>query len=203
METTPSPAPPVYTPAPSRGMFGTNIPSSVAFAVGILLFFLPFVEIKCGSTPLLDKTGFSFVKGEKKWSDKKQNSPFGGNDSLSKSSMTDGEKDPGNARYFVIAAMALGVIGFALSFGNAKTAGNAGIMAGILSAGALIAFMIDLKKSFNDSMKKEAMDKGSESLGGLGDIKVTLAFTPWFYIAVLAFLAAAFFCYKRMASVKV
>jgi hypothetical protein len=38
---------------------------------------------------------------------------------------------------------------------------------------------------------------------GLGDkMNITVDFTPWFYIAVIAFLAAAFFCYKRMSASK-
>ena len=49
MELTPQPA--VVT-ASSPGMFGTGIPSTVAFAVGVLLFFLPFMEIKCGNSTL-------------------------------------------------------------------------------------------------------------------------------------------------------
>ena len=33
-------------------------------------------------------------------------------------------------------------------------------------------------------------------------MNISVDFTPWFYIAVIAFLAAAFFCYKRMSAVK-
>ena len=33
-------------------------------------------------------------------------------------------------------------------------------------------------------------------------LNITVDFTPWFYIAVIAFLAAAFFCYKRMSASK-
>jgi hypothetical protein len=37
----------------------------------------------------------------------------------------------------------------------------------------------------------------------LGDsIYIAVDFTPWFYIAVIAFLVAAFFCYKRMQETK-
>ena len=86
-----------------------------------------------------------------------------------------------------------------------RLAGNSGIFAGALSAGALIGLMIDLKKAVNDSLAKEAVDKtkegadnfGLDKIGNtMGDIKPTLAFTPWFYVAVAAFLAAAFQAFR-------
>ena len=53
METNqPAPAP-SYAPSPAnRGMFGTSVPSSVAFVVAILMFLLPFSDIKCGGLSL-------------------------------------------------------------------------------------------------------------------------------------------------------
>ena len=33
-------------------------------------------------------------------------------------------------------------------------------------------------------------------------MNISVDFTPWFYVAVVAFLAAAFFCYKRMSSMR-
>jgi len=78
---------------------------------------------------------------------------------------------------------------------------------GILAAGVLVAFMFDIKKWFNDGMAKQASEKATDGtdslgLGKMGDVKLSLAFTPWFYIAIIAFLAAAFFCYKRMTTPK-
>jgi len=48
------------------------------------------------------------------------------------------------------------------------------------------------------------MSDGFNKIGkDLSDsINISVDFTPWFYVAVLAFLAAAFFCYKRMSSMK-
>lgn len=134
-----------------------------------------------------------------------------GKDSMKESTSKVTGTKAGNSRIFAIAAAALALLGLFLSFANAKTGGAGGMVAGILSAGALIAMMFDLKKWFNDSLAKEAMDKskeGADNLGldkignTMGDIKPTLAFTPWFYVAIVAFLAAAFFCYKRMQSSK-
>jgi hypothetical protein len=79
---------------------------------------------------------------------------------------------------------------------------------GIASAGALIGLMLDIKKKIKLDTGSSG-GKKSEG-GGLDDfgkeltekMNISVDFTPWFYIAVLAFLAAAFFCYKRMSSMK-
>jgi len=204
MDSMPTTNQPVYTPPP--GLFGSKIPASVAFVVGVLLFLLPISEIKCGGTTIMNKTGLNYALG-KDWK------PAGGlgnglgsgaNDMTTK---TAGKKE-GMAQYFAIAVLALGVIGILLSLAGSKSASGGGIVVGILAAGAAIAIMIEVKKWFNDSMAKEAADKatqGGDSLGldKLGSsVKPTIGFTPWYYIAIVAFLAAAFFCYQRMRTAR-
>ncbi len=201
-----SPPPPPPVSVSSAGMFGSKIPSSVAFAIGILLFLLPFAEIRCGGSKLAQKSGLDYALGND-WKPA-TGGMFGGTD-MQKKSVTSGKEQEGNTRYFIIAALGLGVIGFAFSFASAKTGGSIGLVAGILSAGALIGYMLDLKKEFNKSLREQALDKAQEGADGLGidqigntmnNIKPTLAFTPWFYIAIIAFLIAAIFCYRRMAA---
>ncbi|HVT85574.1 MAG TPA: hypothetical protein VHD35_10245 [Chitinophagaceae bacterium] len=197
------PPPPAYSKSASaRGIFGTKIPSSVAFAVGILLFLLPFSEIKCNQTVFANKSGLGFVMG----SDWKAVSNFG--DKENTTTKTNKEKE-GNTQYFAIAALALAMLGLLLSFSNAKSGGMGGVVTGVLSAGAMIGMMIELKKWFNDSLAKDAINQtqnntdnfGLDKLGNtLNDIKPTLNFTPWFYVAIIAFLAAAFFSYRRMSA---
>jgi hypothetical protein len=120
--------------------------------------------------------------------------------------MDTGKEQKGNTQYFIIGALALGALGFLLSMGSAKTAAG-GIVTGVLAAGALIGFMLDLKKNFANSLRDQAIDKaakGADDAGldgvsnTMGDIKPTLAFSPWFYIAIVAFIVAAIFCYNRM-----
>src|SRR5689334_14114317 len=97
---TASPAP-VYS-VPPRSMLSTGTPTIISFAVVILLFILPFSELRCGSTALASKSGIGFAIG----SDWK---PAGG---LGKDSMgemttkTTGKKE-GHAQYFAIGALAL------------------------------------------------------------------------------------------------
>ena len=189
----------------NAGMFGTKVPSSVAFVVGILLFLLPFSEIRCGGTKLMQKSGLDFAIGNQ-W--KTVAGALPESDTTSKT-MNAGKEQAGNTQYLILGALALAVVGLLLSFSGSRGAAAGGIVTGVLAAGALIGFMLDLKKNFENSLREQAIDKAAEGaddvgLGNIGntmnDIKPTLAFTPWFYIAVIAFLAAAIFCYLRMKS---
>ena len=203
-------ASPILTPPVSTGIFGTKIPSAVAFAVGILLFLLPFSEIKCGSTTLANKSGLDIALGNewKAIGTGIGTGMFDKND-FQKKSLSATKEQKGQTQIFAVVAIGLGILGLLLAFGSAKAAAGGGGLVGLLSAGALIGLMLDLKKNFNNSLANEAIDKTKEGTDNSGfdkigesinNIKPTLNFTPWFYIAVIAFLVAAFFCYIRMRS---
>ncbi len=193
------------TYAAPPGMFGTKVPSSVAFVVGILLFLLPFSEIRCGGTKIMTKSGLDYAM-DNEWKTVAGGLP---DSDATDQTMSAGKEQKGNTQYFILAALGLGVIGLLLSFAGSKGASAGGILTGVLAAGALVAFMLDLKKNFANSLSQQAIDKGKDKTDDMGfegvantmnDIKPTLAFTPWFYIAIIAFLAAAIFCYLRMKS---
>ncbi len=101
-----------------------------------------------------------------------------------------------------LAALGLGIAGLIFSLLNAKTGGTGGLITGLLASVALIATMIDIKSQ----VKAEIPDLRNRSMGNAGSgfdkladsVYIAVDFTPWFYIAVITFLAAAFFCYKRM-----
>jgi hypothetical protein len=90
-----------------------------------------------------------------------------------------------------LAALVLGIGGFVVSLLNHRAGGFGGMITGALSAAAMIGLMMDIKSD----IKKEL-------LGGKDGVTIAVEFTPWFYIAIIAFLAAAFFCYKRIQSTK-
>ena len=184
-------------PSPAPGIFGTKIPSGVAFAVGILLFLLPFAEVKCNGNSLANNTGLGIATGME-W--KTSNSMFG-NDFMggaNPAKVDNNQKQDPNI--YAIIALALGIIGFALSLTNVRASMGSALVSGILSAGALIGLMIDLKKDVKTPLTDEDDNGFADKIGD--NMKITLDFTPWFYIAVIAFLAAAFFCYKRIQSSK-
>lgn len=184
-------------PSPAPGIFGTKIPSGVAFAVGILLFLLPFAEVKCNGNSLANNTGLGIATGME-W--KTSNSMFG-NDFMgggNSSKVDNNQKQDPNI--YAIIALALGIIGFALSLTNVRASMGSALVSGILSAGALIGLMIDLKKDVKTPLGDKSDNDFADKIGD--NMSITLDFTPWFYIAVIAFLVAAFFCYKRIQSAK-
>lgn len=198
----PTSAQQVYVPDSKTDVFKTKIPSTVAFGLAVLLFLMPFADIRCGGFKVAQKSGLDFAL-DNEW--KLITGGLGGK-SKTDNALSAGKEQKGNTQYYVIAAFALGILGLALAFAGANT-GKGGIVAGMLAAGALIAFMVELKKNFDNSVRQQAAEKVTDKAGGfgfesLGDAKAVLTITPWFYIAVIAFLAGAFFCYKRMSSMK-
>lgn len=216
MDTNQPTASPTYAPAAAApGMFGTKIPSSVAFAVGILLFFMPFIDIRCNNMSLQQVSGFELATGFK-MKNKSSDNPFLNDiksdkmdEGITKATTKQDKKDP---NLFGLVALGLGVLGLLLSFANAKAAIGGAMVTGIASAGSLIGLMLDIKKKVKmdmpstggDGASDDGLSKGFENFGKeLGDkMNISVDFTPWFYVAVAAFVAAAIFSYMRMRSSK-
>src|SRR5258705_11066094 len=121
------------TTASSRGIFGTKIPASIAFLVGVLLFFLPFAEVRCNGTALAKNTGLGIAMGSE-WQTVENTNPFGS--SFGKTSTDDFKAEKQDPNVFAIAALALGVIGLLVVFLNFKGSGKAGLVIGFLSVAA-------------------------------------------------------------------
>lgn len=201
----------------SRGMFVSKTPSTVAFAVAVLLFLMPFIDIKCNNMSLQQVRGFELATGFKMKKNSSSNSYLDDiktdkvDDEITKATTNTDKKDP---NLFAMVALGLGVLGLILSFANSKGAAGGGIVTGLAGAGALIGLMLDVKKKVKldmpnmsgktgDNTVGETIDKIGDKMSEVTDnMKITVDFTPWFYIAVLAFLVAAFFCYRRMTARK-
>jgi hypothetical protein len=190
---------PSSSPAPQPGVFGTKIPSTVAFGIGILLFFMPFLDIKCNSMVLQKVSGVQLATGFKIKSPGSDNSLVGSfekmDDNDTKVTNKTEKKDP---NILALVALGLGVVGLILSLRNLKTGG---LITGILGAVALIATMIDIKSKLKTELPDLNKTSGNTTsdFDKLGDsMYIAVDFTPWFYIAVIAFVAAAFFCYRWM-----
>lgn len=185
------------TPSQQPGVFGTKIPSTIAFGIGILLFFMPFLDIKCNSMVLQKVSGIQLATGFKIKSPGSDNSLIGSFENMSdddaKVTNKTEKKDP---NILALAALVLGVAGLIFSLRDAKTGG---LITGILAAVALIATMIDIKSKLKSELPDLNKTRSSTTSGldRLGDsMYIAVDFTPWFYIAIIAFAAAAFFCYK-------
>lgn len=196
-------------PPAAPGMFGTKIPSTVAYVVAVLLFFMPFIDIKCNNMSLQTVTGFQLATGFKMKNNSSGNSYF--NDvktdkvdkAITKGATNTDDKDP---NMYALIALGLGILGLVLSFAKAKVAIGGAMITGIASAGAMIGLLLDIKKK----VKMDLPDTGSggdisDGISKIGKtvsdkMNISVDFTPWFYVALIAFMAAAFFCYKRMSS---
>jgi amino acid transporter len=164
--------------------------SSVSFLVGILLFLLPFVEIRCNDQPFASNTGIGLAFGtdyKTTGQIKSLENPFGKNSSEEEKAAT--EKQKGKMYVPALIALILGAIGLILSLSNAKQ-NKASIFIGSLAAICLIVLMIQIQMDIKDTPKT-----GEDNFAD--NIKVTAAFTAWYYLSLISFIAAAFFSYNR------
>jgi hypothetical protein len=171
------------SPTP-RGMFGTNIPSAVAFLAGILLFLLPFAEVRCNGTALANNTGLGIAMG----SDWKELVTDHMLDASHRAETTEKREytkshDP---NVFAIIALALGVIGFLVAVLLVARKSNINFYIGLLAAASLVAMLIDLR-----SKAKSDTSLNSSDVGLNVTMKITVDGTAAYYIAVISFIVAA------------
>jgi multidrug transporter EmrE-like cation transporter len=178
---------------------------------------MPFVDIKCNNMSLQQVSGIQLATGFKMKNNSSDNSFLNDvksetvDNGITKATTKTDKKEP---NMYALIALGLGVLGLALSFTKVKVAIGGAMVTGIASAGALIGMMLDLKKKAKlempdmsdktpDNDVGNTLDKIGGKMNDLTDkLNISIDFTPWFYLSVIAFLAAAFFCYKRMSAVK-
>ena len=183
----PQPTVTLSTPTTKRSSFGLG---SISFLVGILLFLLPFVNIKCGDMTVKEVKGYELATGFSV-DDNKTKTPFGSFDSNQPATTKSEKKDPNT---YALVALGLGVLGFVVSL-MAKGRSPLAAFIGVLTAAALIGLMIDVKKQLKLEVPGNSNDPNDLNFN-FSDVKITAEFTPWFYIAVIAFLLAAFFSWQ-------
>ncbi len=196
---------PAYTYEKKPGVFATKIPSAVVLGIGVLLFFLPFIDVRCNGMSLATISGVQLATGYTIDKEGKSNSI---DIPVVDEKVTVGDKEKGERNPMALAALILGAVSFIVAIALKKNI--IGIITSVLTAAALIALMVDIRSQIDKRIKlPDAGTLGGEDdflglkkLGmGVGDkMAITVEFTPWFYIAVAAFLAGAFFCYKRWRS---
>lgn len=174
--------------------------TTVSFAVGILLFLLPFLEVKCNGASVAEISGKDMVIG----SDPKMGKDLesfgktigGGGDVVKAANKPEGK---GKVYVAAIVALALGVIGLIISLQKKGVNYSAMQIAGIVGAIALIVLIFQVKGDINSQMKSapEKADPFSDQFSGM--LKVSVDITAWFVICVLSYLAAAFFSRKQKA----
>jgi len=176
---------PMSPASSSTGLFGTKIPSSMAFLLAILLFLLPFAEIRCNGNAVANNTGLGIATGQE-WKELVTKNIFGNgfenNPSANESKVQ--KQDP---NVFAIASLALGVIGVLIAFLTPRGGGRFNLFVGVLAAVSLIAMLIDLR-----SKAKSDTSGRSSNL----DI-VTVDGTGWFYFTIILFILGGVFSYMQ------
>ncbi len=188
MEPTQQQEPSPATPS-STGIFGTKIPATAAFLVAILLFLLPFAEVRCNGSTMANNTGVGIAMGSE-WKEVVTKNIFGESLNTNDSKKEFNQKRDPNI--FAIAALALGLLGLLIAFLNFNGGGKINLFIGLLAAASLIAMLIDLKSK----VKSDTSVKSSDLNFNMG-MKITVDGTGWFYFALILFLAAALFSWQR------
>ena len=186
METTPQETSVISTP---NGIWGTKIPATTAFLIALLLFLLPFAEIKCNGTALARNTGLGIAIGGE-WKEVVSKNIFGQSLNTEDSKREFNQKQDPNI--FAIVALALAATGFLIALLNLKGGGKINLIVALLAMVSLIAMLIDLKSK----AKSDTSVKSSDLDANIG-VKITVDGTTWFYFALILFLAAAFFSWQR------
>lgn len=177
------------TPA-SAGLLGTKIPSSIAFLLAILLFLLPFVEIRCNGAAVANNTGLGIATGTE-WKEVVSKSIFG-DEFQSNPSSNESKVQKQDPNIFAIAALALGLIGVLIAFLTPKGGGRFNLFVGALAAVSLITMLIDLrsKARSDNSIKSSDLDFNAR-------VSITVDGTGWFYFTIILFLLGGVFSYLQ------
>jgi hypothetical protein len=178
-----------------------------SFTVGVLLFFLPFVTIKCNDVKLASATGMEIstgfeLKPGKDWEnlgnifdnpEKNARRNHRNVDSSSekyRSSTTSEPTESGNVNklepnYFLATSLAMGVLGILFSllpvakrWWLCLAAGWTGIVGFIISVFAIF-----------DTTRDYRVDAGF--------IKLSVNFTGWFFLSVIAFITAIVLSHRQ------
>lgn len=163
----------------------------IPFLVGILLFLLPFVEIKCNGQPFAENTGLGLAIGTNyKVSGEMQSltNPFG--EKKNNHEIND-SRNRGKMYPVALIALILGIVGLAVSFTN--TPARLTALIGLIAAILLIVLLIQIKSDVRDDSKSSS--GAADDIGN--NVVVTAEFTAWYFLSVLSFLAAAVFSYLK------
>ncbi len=188
METTPV----YYTRNNDDNFFRRRHTTTIAFAIGLLLFLLPFAELRCGNVALMNNSGVGLATGSE-WK-----TVMGGNRMMDKFNSEVKSQDARSAlstgmNVFLLVAMAAGIFGLFVGFAEQKWKDLAIACAGALAVLMLIAVMIQLKMQMNSALAESSEKQMEESVAQLLKMK----FTIWFYLSLASFGCASFLGYKR------
>lgn len=199
METTP--APEYYYESDSRRFFRRRHNTTAAVALGLLLFLMPFAELRCGNIPIIRNSGLGLAFGSS-WRPAMGGMPDK-KDLVKKDTTGDFQKSLSSGpNVFAIVALVAAILALVICLSSTRSRSLVVLSASALTALMLIALLVQMQISFSNAMNK-ASDLAAEKKGDMGEWSsamtgmIKLHFTLWYYISLVSFMAAAFFGYKH------
>ncbi|MFT3678452.1 MAG: hypothetical protein QM781_21330 [Chitinophagaceae bacterium] len=209
MDTTTTSIPPAIPATPAKpGMLGTSLPSSVAAIAALLLFLLPFAELRCTSTSdkndlgglsfnsssgaAFTNTGLGLAIGSQWKANLGGFGPF-----ADKNDVSNRKQDP---NVFALVALILAAAAAAFTFIRQKAGIVLTLVSALGSAAALIGLFFDLRSKV---LKVPSGSSGNEggadpfNLDQYKDVGLEIAFTPWFFACVILLLATVWLSFRR------
>jgi len=176
---------------PSVPVSGTSRRSftPILFLVGVVFFFLPFVDIRCNNVSLQQISGINLATGFKI-----KTTPNGSLlDNLDRSNNDDitfnKDAEVRDLNVYALVALVLGIGGLIISLINFKGREVLGVVAGIGAAVALIGLMADIRSQVKLNLSTKT---------DIANIQLAVDLPPWFYITIAVFLAGAILSYKAI-----
>ncbi|MBB1285561.1 hypothetical protein HRH25_14340 [Flavisolibacter sp. BT320] len=174
--------------------------TTAAYTLALLLFLLPFFNIKCNDVSMAKLSGISMATGGKpslsRDLEDMQNS-FPGERRRSAASID----NEGQLFITALFAMLLGVAGLLYSIFNKDENQRAGMYIGGLGALALIGAWIQVNSVVSENTKMQGGPSPDERFTAM--MRVSASPTLWFVLCLLCFLAAAFISYQKSKPVAV
>jgi hypothetical protein len=168
--------------------------TTAVYALALLLFLLPFFNIKCNDVSMAKLSGISMATGGKPSLsgdlEDMQNS-FPGASRRSAASV-DGE---GQLFITALFAMLLGVAGLLYSIFNKDENQRAGMYIGGLGALALVGAWIQVNSVVSENTKMQGGPQPDDRFTAM--MRISASPTFWFILCLLCFVAAAFISYQK------
>ena len=175
--------------AGEESFFRSKYTTTIAFAAAVLLFLLPFVEVRCNGMTVAQNTGLGLAVGNDYAlgeSMKSLQNSINEDRDIQKDGPT---KESGKVYVLALISLILGIVGIALSFTNNRI-GIINTMIGVLAALSLIGLMFHLNHDIDQKSGRDNNDVADSA-------RVSIAFTIWYFLSLVLFLAGAFFSFKR------
>jgi uncharacterized membrane protein len=182
-------------PAPTTKFYRRPYFTTITYAVGLLLFLLPFFDIKCNNITMARLRGIEMATGGKPSVSrelKDMQRGFGNEDQRSvQASIPKGE---GHLFITALVALTLGVIGLILSLTNKSRNQRPNMIVGILGVVAMIGTWIEVSVFVSSNAKPKQSDYANDQFSTM--VNIAASPTAWFILGLICYAAAAYVSYK-------